>query len=188
MRTMVGLHAAPEVRGYNEDVAEWYGLPRFGIGGLTGSKTIDAQASFEAALTLFSSALSGAQLIHDVGYMDNGTTGSLVQLVICHEMIRWVKQAMRPLEITSETLALDTIAEVAEADADFLQTDHTLRHCHEDEYPPLLDRDAHEKWLESGGTTLEERARQRVEEILSQADPARITPRQEELIREAGGI
>ena len=61
MRTMVGLHAAPEVRGYNEDMAEWYGLPRFGIGGLTGSKAVDAQAAFEAALTLFASSIAGSR-------------------------------------------------------------------------------------------------------------------------------
>ena len=51
MHTMAGLHAAAEIRGFNEDIAEYYMLPRFGIGGLTGSKEVDQQAAYEAALT-----------------------------------------------------------------------------------------------------------------------------------------
>ena len=190
MRTMVGLHAAPEVRGYNEDMAEWYGLPRFGIGGLTGSKAVDAQAAFEAALTLFASSIAGAQLIHDVGYMDNGTTGSLVQLVICHEMIRWIRQYLRPLEITEETLALDVIADVADQDGDFLQTDHTLRHCRGEDYPPLIDRDTWDAWHGAGAQTLADRARSRVDEILAPPRRPRLNERDrarmKELVSAAG--
>lgn len=188
MRTMVGLHAAPEIRGENEDLAQWYGLPRFGIGGLTGSKTLDGQAALEAALTLFASAISGGQLIHDVGYMDNGTTGSLVQLMICHEMIRWVRQALRPLEITSETLALDTIAEVAAVDGDFLQTANTMDHFREDEYFTIVDRDNYENWFGAGGLSMEDRARAQVEDILSRRAGPHVSAKTEQQIRRTGQL
>ena len=56
--------------------------------------------------------MAGAQLIHDVGYMDNGKTGALDQLVICHEIIGWIKQYMKDVSINEETLALDLIDEV----------------------------------------------------------------------------
>ncbi len=172
MHTMVGQHAAPEIRGFNEDLAEYYRLPRFGIGGLCGSKEVDQQAALEAALTLLASVQAGAQLIHDVGYMDNGTTGSLEQLVICHEMIGWVKQYMKDVEVNDETLALDLIDEVGKADGDFLQTEHTARHYREDYYPELLDRQNYGGWQAQGAATLRDRARNRVEDILEEHRPA----------------
>jgi trimethylamine--corrinoid protein Co-methyltransferase len=171
MRTMVGLHAAPEIRGFNEDMAEYYRLPRFGIGGLCGSKEVDQQAAYESALTLLASALSGAQLIHDVGYMDNGTTGALDQLIICHEMILWVKQCMKPLVVDEETLALDAIDQVAGQDGDFLQTDNTLQHYGEDLYPELTERRKYDAWKAEGSTTLRDRARRKVDDILASHTP-----------------
>ena len=168
MQTMVGMHSAPEIRGFNEDMAEYYTLPRFGIGGLCGAKTVDQQAAYESALTLFSSAMSGAQLIHDVGYMDNGTTGALDQLVICHEIIGWVKQSLKDLEIDDETLALDVIDQVVAEDDDFLQTDNTLEHYSEDLYPELTDRQNYENWEAEGSLTLRDRACKKVDSILEE--------------------
>lgn len=167
MQTMIGLHAAPEIRGFNEDMAEFYHLPRFGIGGLSGSKIVDQQAAYEAALTMITSTISGAQLIHDVGYMDNGTTGALDQLVICHEIIGWIKQYMKGLEITEETLALDLIDEVVVKDGDFLQSDNTLLHYRDDYYPELTERMNYDSWLAEGSLDLQERSRLAVDRILN---------------------
>ena len=181
MRTMVGLHAAPEVRGFNEDLAEYYGLPRFGIGGLTGSNAVDQQAAYEAALTLQISALAGAQLIHDVGYMDNGTTGALDQLVICHEILGWVKQCAREMVVDEETLALDVIEDVVREDTDFLQSEHTLEHLREDYYPELTDRQNFEAWEAAGGSTLRDRAREKVDDILRDHTPR---PKPEDILNQ----
>jgi trimethylamine--corrinoid protein Co-methyltransferase len=175
MRTGVGLHAAPEVRGFNEDMAEYYNLPRFGIGGVTGSKDVDQQAALEAALTLLTSTWAGAQLIHDVGYMDNGKTGALDQLVICHEIIGWIKQYMIDISINEETLALDLIDEVVQNNGDFLQTEHTLRHFKEDFYPELLDRQDYGSWQKQGGLSLRDKARRKVDELLREHQPVPLT-------------
>ena len=172
MGTMVGLLAAPEVRGFNEDLAEYYQLPRFGIGGMCGSKEVDQQAAYEAAITLLTSTLAGAGLIHDVGYMDNGTTGALDQLVICHEIIGWVKRYMKQLTVDDETLALDVIAEVVKKDGSFLETEHTLRHFREDYYPEFTDRDNYDNWQAEGSLTLRDRARTKVNQILKEEHTA----------------
>ena len=168
MKTMVGQHSASEIRGFNEDMCEYYKLPRFGIGGLCGAKDVDQQAAYESALTLITAAQSGAQLIHDVGYMDNGTTGSLEQLVICHEIIGWVKQYMKNIEINDETIALDIIDEVVRQNGDFLSTDHTMRHFKEDYYPELTDRGNYDTWLKNDALTLRQKAKKKVEQILSE--------------------
>ena len=166
MKTTVGLHSAPEVRGFQEDLAHWYGLPSFGIGGTSASKCVDQQAALEAALTLMSSTLSGAHLIHDVGYLESGLTGSLSHLVICHEIIAWLKAYMKGLDIHEESLALNVIDEIA-PDGSFIDTEHTVRHLREDLYPDLRDQRRFEDWFEEGSTTLLSRATQRVEFLLA---------------------
>ena len=167
MRTMVGQYAAPEIRGFNEELLHYYHLPGFSKGGFTGAKTIDSQAAFEAALTLLTSAQAGGHLIHDVGYMDNGLLGSLEFSVICHEIIGWIRTYMKPITVNEETLGLDTVREVTSNGGDFLGSDHTLKHFREDYYPPLLDRNNYEGWVRAGALSLRERARAYIEEVLS---------------------
>ena len=170
MHTLVGQLAAPEARGFHADLARWYELPSFGIGGTSGSKTVDQQAALEAAMTLLLASLSGEQLIHDVGYLDNGLTGSLEQLVICHEIIGWVRHFLPGLEISEDTLALDVIHEVG-PNGQFLSTRHTAIHCRDDYYPELLDRHGHDDWAAQGSPTLRSRARQKVDDILAGYTP-----------------
>jgi trimethylamine--corrinoid protein Co-methyltransferase len=73
-----------------------------------------------------------------------------------------------------EMLELDLIHQHA-LSGDFLGTKHTLRHVREGWQPRLVDRQNYDKWLESGGTSMRERAREKVEEILS-AERERILP------------
>jgi trimethylamine--corrinoid protein Co-methyltransferase len=167
MKTTVGLHSAPEIRGFNEELAHYYKLPCFGIGGTSASKTVDQQAALEAALTLITSVQAGAQLIHDVGYMDSGTTTSMNQVVICHEIISWVKQYMKGLVVDEENLALPVIHEIG-PDGSHLSTEHTLAHFREDWYPELLDQHRYDDWLRAGAETLEDRARKKVDKILNE--------------------
>jgi len=176
MRTMVGQHAAPEARGFNADLAHWYGLPGFGIGGMSGAKTVDEQAALEAALTLLLASLSGEQLIHDVGYLNNGSTASLEQLVICHEIIGWIKRFLPGLEINEDTLALDVIHQVG-PDGNFLEMEHTALHCRDDWYPELLDRQSYDDWTNEGSPTLRSRAKQKVDDILASYTPRPIPPK-----------
>ena len=186
MRTTVGLHSAPEVRGFQEDLAHWYGHPSFGIGGTSASKCVDQQAALEAALTLMSSTLSGAHLIHDVGYLESGLTGSLPHLVICHEIIGWLKAYMKGLEINDETLALDLIDEVA-PDGNFIDTAHTVRHLREDHYPELRNQKRFEDWLSEGALTLLDRATKKTEAILAGHKPRELLESARKKIRKIVG-
>ena len=165
MKTTVGLHSAPEIRGFNEELAHFYNLPCFGIGGTSASKAVDQQAALEAALTLITSVQAGAQLIHDVGYMDSGTTTSLTHIQICHEIIDWIKKYMQGLEISDETLALDWIHKVG-TDESHISTAHTMDHFKEDNYPDLLDHRRFDDWFSDGAQNLAVRASQMVDNVL----------------------
>jgi trimethylamine--corrinoid protein Co-methyltransferase len=112
MRSMVSLYAAPDGGPFGWDLAHHYGIPTFGAAGCSDAKIFDAQAAAEAALTLFDNALNGANLIHDIGYLDCAMTGSLELVAFCDEIISWLRRYLRKLEISEETLALDLIHEV----------------------------------------------------------------------------
>jgi trimethylamine--corrinoid protein Co-methyltransferase len=121
-------------------------------------------------LTLLVDALSGANLIHDLGYLESGITGSLELLALCDEIIGWIRRFMEGVETTDEALALDVIDAVG-PDNHFLNTDHTLRHFREDWYPELMDRRNYDEWMGVGRKSLNERLKEKVEEILKDDRP-----------------
>jgi trimethylamine--corrinoid protein Co-methyltransferase len=165
MRTMVGAYTAPDEGPFGWDLAHHYGMPIFGTAGCSDAKVFDAQAAAEAALTLFANAIGGANLIHDVGYLDCAMTGSLELVILCDEIIGWLRRYLRKLEISEETLALDLIHKVS-PDGHFLDAEHTLRHVREDWVPTVSDRFAYHRWAAEGATTLQQRANQKVREIV----------------------
>lgn len=170
MRTMVGPYCAPDSRGLAEALAHYYNLPMFTLAGASDSKMVDQQAGIEAALTLMVDALAGGNIVHDLGYLESGLSGSLAQLVICNEIVGWIEAFMKGIEINDETLALDLIDEIG-PDGQFLDSDHTMRHFRERWYPELIERDNYDNWLAKGGKSLAERAAERVEEILAEHKP-----------------
>ncbi len=170
MRTLGDVYAAPENRVMCVEMAHYYGLPVFGLGGASDSKVPDEQAAAEAAFSLLLESLAGSHLVHDVGYLESGLCNSLEQIAICDELINFVKRFMEGLEVSEETLALDIIDEVG-PHGDFLGTKHTVEHFKEDWYPNLLDRNNFEGWAAEGGKTLLQRARVRVDEILADHRP-----------------
>jgi trimethylamine--corrinoid protein Co-methyltransferase len=171
MRTMVGSYAAPDGGPYGWDMAHHYDMPIFGTGGCSDAKVFDAQAATEAALSLFANAVSGANLIHDIGYLDCAMTGSLELVALCNEIVGWLRRYLRgPLEITEETLALDLIHEVG-PDGSFIESRHTLRHCRDDWVPTLFDRRDYRTWAAAGSSTLYQRANKLVWEMLATHEP-----------------
>jgi trimethylamine--corrinoid protein Co-methyltransferase len=170
MRTMTDVYAAPENRVMLVELAHYYGLPIFGLAGASDAKIPDEQAAAEAAFSLILETLGGGQLVHDVGYLEGGRLNSVEQIVICDELINYVKRFMTGLEISEETLALDIIDEVG-PHGDFLGTKHTRNHFKDDWYPTLFDRTNYDNWALDGGQTLRQRANARVDEILESHVP-----------------
>jgi trimethylamine--corrinoid protein Co-methyltransferase len=174
MKTMVLPYVEPAGKAFAMDMNFYYNLPAFSTGGCSDSKLLDEQVIMEATLSLFYAALRGGNMIHDIGYMESGLTGSLELVVICDEIVSWLKTSMQGLEISEETLALDLIHEQA-FKGDFLGADHTLRHVREAWQPRLVDRHNYDQWMARGGSSMGERARMKIDEILS-VEPGQILP------------
>ena len=186
MRTMQDAYCGPESYGSRTSLAAWYGLPSFGLGGASDSKLPDEQAAAEAALTLMMESLAGVNLVHDLGYLESGKCCSLQMLAICDELAGWVRHFLRGIEVSPETLALDLIAELG-PEGDYLSSEHTVRHFREGWQPTLFDRHHFEGWTAAGGKSLAQRARERVEEILSAPAPVALPPESRRRIAEILG-
>lgn len=173
MRTMVSPYCEPDPRGISHAMGHFYKLPMFGYGGCSDSKQVDQQAAAEAALTMMAETLGGANLIHDLGYLESGLCGSLAQLVICNDIAGWIESMMAPIEINEETLALDLIDEQG-PDGQFLDSDHTMKHFRERWYPRVFDHGNFDQWMDAGGLSLAEVAAKKVDSILKEYKPKKL--------------
>jgi trimethylamine--corrinoid protein Co-methyltransferase len=182
MRTMLDIYAAPENRVLCVEMAHYYGLPIFGLGGASDSKLPDEQAAAEAAFSLLLETMAGAHLIHDVGYLEGGLTNSLEMIVMADEMIGWVKKFMQDVRVNEETLALEVIDKVG-FDDDFLAENHTHEHFREDWYPELSNRENFDAWSDGGGETFRQRARLKVISLLDSHEPDRLPKTTENELR-----
>lgn len=184
-------YAAPEFMLAMSALSEMchrYELPIFSFAGCSDAKVFDQQASAEGALWMLVSALSGGNLIHDVGYIESGLTASYEMLVAMDEIAGLVRRFLQGAPVVDETLALDVIDRVGPG-GHFLAEDHTYERFRETWVPRLLDRGTRGSWENKGRRTLGDRAAGRVRDILAthEAPPmaAEIEARVDEILSAA---
>ncbi|MCL0069472.1 trimethylamine methyltransferase family protein, partial [Dehalococcoidia bacterium] len=66
---------------------EIYGLPIWAYAGASDAKVMDAQAGAEAMFSIVTAMLSRSNLIHDVAFLEFGSTSSLEMLTMANELI-----------------------------------------------------------------------------------------------------
>jgi trimethylamine--corrinoid protein Co-methyltransferase len=170
LKTMVGNYVLADEQGVPTEMGKHYDLPVFGLGGSTDAKVLDQQCGMEVTVSLLTALLHGANIVHDVGFMDSGLQGSLQLQVIANDTIGWLRAATRGVQVDEETLALDVVEELGPT-GDYLSHEHTMRHFKEPFYSKLADKGTHSQWLARGAMTMEERAARQVEEILAGHHP-----------------
>ncbi len=149
-------------------MARHYGLPCRGGGSLTDSPLPDAQSNYERMLVLLTSVLSGVNfMLHGAGILESYLTVCYEQFVIDLELAAMVRELVGPLEITAETLALDTIDAVGPG-AFFLDAPHTLRHQRQAHFLPAVSiRQPYDQWLAAGAHDAAQRANARCRALLA---------------------
>ncbi len=173
MRDLTFSYGAPELHLHMAaftEVSKWLHLPVFSIAGCSDSKVLDQQAAIESALSVLFAALSGGNLIHDVGYLESGLVGSYEMLTMSDEIISMVKQIIRGIRVDDEALAMDAIAEVGPA-GQFITTEHTVEHFRDFWQPVTMVRQEFDKWAAQGAATMGERIRARVADIRATHEP-----------------
>ena len=165
LKTMVGNYVLADEQGVPTSMGKYYGLPVFGLGGSTDAKVLDQQTGMEVTISLMTALLHGANIVHDVGFMDAGLQGSLQLQVIANETIGFLRAATRGVVVDDETLALDVIDELGPT-GNYLQHPHTMRHFKEPFHSRLFDKGPYSLWIKKGGMTMEQHAARVIDEIL----------------------
>jgi trimethylamine--corrinoid protein Co-methyltransferase len=140
-------------------IARHYGLPFRGGGGLTASQSVDAQAAYEAAMTLWPTFLAGTNFVmHSAGWLESGLVSCYEKFIVDVEMLRMLQHVFEPLQINEETLAYSAHQEVLQG-GHFLGAAHTLERFRECFYRPLLSStENYERWMRNGGNDAAARA------------------------------
>ncbi len=149
------------------DLARYYNLPGWSAGGASDSKLVDTQAGMEMTFSILTNFLARATLVHDVGYIEYGSTSSMEALVIADEIIRETRFLIRGLDINPTTLALDAIARIRPGGG-FLADEHTLDNFRTSQWiPKIIDRSRYDSWKAAGSKDMCMRANERAREILA---------------------
>ncbi|MPZ60374.1 MAG: trimethylamine methyltransferase [Propionibacteriales bacterium] len=150
-------------------IARHFGLPFRSGGGLTSSQMPDAQAGYEALMTLLPTFLAGANwVMHSAGWLEGGLVACYEKFVIDVELLQMLQVEFTPLEIDEASLAFDAHEEVGQG-GHFLGAMHTMERFRTCFYRPLLSSsENYERWMRGGGADAAARAakicQQRLEE------------------------
>jgi len=165
LQTMVGNYVLADEQGVATSMGRYYNLPVSGLGGSTDSKALDQQCAIEMTISLMTALLHGANIVHDVGFMDAGLQGSLQLQVMANDTIGFLRAATKGVKVDDETLALDVIDEQGPTGS-YLSHPHTLKHYKEPFYSKLFDKGSYALWEKKGKLTMEQKAADIVDDIL----------------------
>jgi trimethylamine--corrinoid protein Co-methyltransferase len=173
MKTTIFAYGAPEFQRGNTLMAEMahhFGLPSFGTAGTSDSQVFDGQAVMEATSSCLMAALSGANLIHDVGLRGNATVVMPEMIVATNEALAMIAHLLGDLAV-DEPLALDLFEEVG-LGGEFVTHPHTLRHFRNSWYPELLYRGGARAWQDGESASFERRVNARTRELIEEHQPS----------------
>ncbi len=140
-------------------IARHFGLPFRSGGALTSSQVPDAQAGYEALMTLLPTFLAGTNwVMHSAGWLEGGLVAGFEKFIVDVELLQMMRAEFTPLEIDEASLAFGAHEEVG-AGGHFLGAMHTMERFRTCFYRPLLSSsDNYEKWSRNGGLDAAARA------------------------------
>ncbi|WP_375489957.1 trimethylamine methyltransferase family protein [uncultured Jatrophihabitans sp.] len=140
-------------------IARHFGLPFRTGGGLTSSQVPDAQAGYEALMTLLPTFLAGANwVMHAAGWLEGGLVACYEKFIVDVELLQMLREQFTPLEIDEASLAFDAHVEVGHG-GHFLGAAHTMDHFRTCFYRTMLSSsDNYERWMRNGAVDTAARA------------------------------
>jgi trimethylamine--corrinoid protein Co-methyltransferase len=132
-------------------IARHFGLPWRSGGGLNSSQVPDAQAAYEAMMTMLPTFLAGANwVMHSAGWLDGGLVSSYEKFIVDIEILRMLQAEFTPLEVDEASLAFGAHEEVGSG-GHFLGAAHTLERFRTCFYRPLLSSSENfDRWTKNG--------------------------------------
>lgn len=169
MQTMQHSYGAPEwilLHAGSTEIFHELDIPVFSAAGCSDSKTVDAQSASEAMLQIYSALATGGNIIHDIGFMELGITGSALHMVMCNELVGEAKRFLKGIEVDEEHLAEEVIREVGPG-GNYLAEEHTMEFFRDEVwFARLANRENYETWTENGSKDMTQRAQDQMLHLL----------------------
>lgn len=153
-------------------IARHFGLPFRSGGGLTSSQVADAQAGYEALMTLLPTFLAGTNFVmHSAGWLEGGLVSGYEKFIVDVELLRMLKEEFTPLEVDEASLAFGAHEEVGHG-GHFLGAAHTMERFRTCFYRPLLSSSQNfERWNRDGAKDTATRAGEIAQRTLDAYEP-----------------
>ena len=153
-------------------IARHFNLPFRTGGGLTSSQVPDAQAGYEALMTLMPTFLAGANwVMHSAGWLEGGLVAGFEKFVIDAQIVEMLQHEFTPLEIDEASMAFDAHEEVGHG-GHFLGAMHTMERFRTCFYRPFLNSsDNYERWMRNGAKDTATRAGEIYKKKLEEYEP-----------------
>jgi trimethylamine--corrinoid protein Co-methyltransferase len=134
----------------------------------TASNTPDAQAAYEAQMSLWGALMGGANfMLHAAGWVEGGLSTSYEKFIMDIEMLQMFAEMFQPVGAEASDMALDAIAEVGYG-GHFFACAHTMERYRTAFYTPLIsDWRNYGTWENDGAKTATERANAVYQETLA---------------------
>jgi trimethylamine---corrinoid protein Co-methyltransferase len=168
MKTSVFSYGAPEMNvmaSAMAQMAQFYNIPFMGMSGCSDAKRPDQQAAVEATFSCLCSSMSGANMVHDNGWLDRATLVSPEYMVLVNEIIEMVNHYMAGMRVDDDRLALDILDKVGPG-GNFLNEPHTFKYFREVWYSKLFDRSTAANWEKQGGKEFHQRLNERTRALM----------------------
>lgn len=148
-------------------IARHFGLPFRSGGGMTSSQIVDAQAGYEALMTLMPTFLAGTNwVMHSAGWLDGGLVASFEKFVMDVQLLEMLQYEFTPMQIDPGSLGFEAHEEVGHG-GHFLGSMHTMERFRDCFYRPFLSSsDNYDRWMRGGALDANARAGQLYKEKL----------------------
>jgi len=115
-------------------------------------------------------AQGGANFIYGAGMIELGMAFDFAQLIMDAEFEKMILRGMRGFEINEEEMALDVIKKVGTGE--FVSEEHTRSNFKKiQSNATVIDRQARDAWLASGGKDITTRAYEKAIDIIENYEP-----------------
>ncbi len=140
-------------------LARRLGVPFRSGGGLCAAKIPDAQAAYEAANTLQTGALAGANfMLHAAGWLEGGLCMGYEKFILDADQANMLAALLRGIDLSENSQALDALREVGPG-SHFLGAAHTLANFETAFYrSEVADNNSFEQWQQEGSLDAAQRA------------------------------
>ena len=152
-------------------LARHIGMP-WRSSGPNASNVVDAQATYEAMMSLFGVTLGGANMVlHAAGWMEGGLSASPEKFILDVEVLQMLAEVFQGVVFDDDALALEAIAAV-QPGGHFFDSPHTMTRYETAFYSPIVsDWSNFGQWTDNGSQDATQRANRVWKQVVGDFEP-----------------